>query len=143
MAPAWKFAIASALVLLLIGTGIFFGLRLGRNGLSSGLGDREKYTLAKLDEAERYYQQAIKSLGEAFAAQKGGMVPQVADMFDKNLQVVDATIQACRAAVLKEPENLEARNYLMAAYMDKVNVLDTALEFHKRSLGAVSQKTIL
>ena len=143
LAPASRFAAAAALALILVGTGLFIGLRAGRNGSAGRLGDPEKFTLAKLDEAEHFYQQAIKSLGEAFAAQKGGMVPQVAEMFEKNLQVVDATIQSCRAAVMKEPENLEARNYLMAAYMDKLNVLDTALDYHKKNVGAASRKTVL
>ena len=95
----------------------------------------EGYTLAKLDEAERYYQKAIKSLSEAFAAEKGTMVPQVAEMFEKNLSVIDATIQACRQAVLKEPDDLLARNYLLTAYMDKVSFLDTALESQRQAPG--------
>ena len=134
-APAWKLAGAAAVALILVGTGIFL---VGRHGQKSGtaamsLADREKYTLAKLDEAERYYQQAIKSLSEAFAAEKGSMIPQVAEMFERNLGVVDATIQACRQAVIAEPEDLAARNYLLAAYMNKMNVLDTALEQGRRN----------
>jgi tetratricopeptide (TPR) repeat protein len=136
MAPAWRFAAAAALALVLVGSGVFFGLRLGRNGLPAGLGDREKYTLAKLDEAEQYYQKAIKSLSEAFTVEKGTMIPQVAEMFEKNLSVIDATIQACRQAVLNEPSDITARNYLLAAYMDKVTFLDTALEFQRQTPGA-------
>jgi hypothetical protein len=137
--PALKFAGASALLLILIASGVIVGIRLGRDGRSAGLGDREKYTLAKLDEAERYYQKAIKSLGEAFAAQKGTMTPQVAEVFEKNLAVIDATIQACRQSVLKEPEDLQARNYLLAAYMDKVTFLDTALDFYGKNPAAVKR----
>ena len=53
------------------------------------------------------YQQAIKSLSEAFAAEKGTLAPQVAELFDRNLSVIDASIQACRRAVLEEPDDLE------------------------------------
>jgi len=57
-------------------------------------------------------------------------------MFDRNLAVIDATIQACREAVRKEPDDLQARNYLLAAYMDKLTFLDTALELSKTNPGA-------
>lgn len=137
--PALKFAGATALALIMIASGIIVGVRLERRGLPAGLGDRERYTLAKLDEAEHYYQKAIKSLSEAFAAEKGTMVPQVAEIFEKNLSVVDATIQACRQAVLRGPEDLQARNYLLAAYMDKVTVLDTALEFSRKNPAAANR----
>jgi anti-sigma factor RsiW len=132
-APALKFAAAAALALVLVAAGVFYGIRIGRSGVRERIADPEKYTLAKLDEAERYYQQAIMSLSEAFAAQKGQMIPQVADVFERNLAVVDATIQACRQAVLKEPDDMQARNSLLAAYMDKVTVLDTALDLRTGS----------
>jgi anti-sigma-K factor RskA len=134
--PALKFATAAALALLLVGSGIYVGVRLGNRGTAAYLKNSEKYTLAKLDEAEGYYKKAIQSLSEALAAQKGMMVPQVADMFEKNLAVIDATIQACRTAVLKGPDDLQARNYLLAAYMDKVSFLDTALDFTRKNADA-------
>jgi hypothetical protein len=134
--PAAKFAGAAALVLVLMGAGVVIGIRASRGGAQSGLGDREKYTLAKLDEAEGYYQKAIASLAEAFAAQKGVMPAPAAEVFEKNLTVIDATIQACRRSVLKEPEDLQARNYLLAAYMDKIKVLDTALELSEKNPAA-------
>lgn len=129
--PAMKLAGAAALVMILIGTGLVVGIRAGRGGKAVDPSDRNKFTLAKLDEAEGYYQKAIASLAEAFAAQKGAMPVQVAEVFEKNLTLVDATIQACRQSVLKEPEDLEARNYLLAAYMDKISVLDAALDLVK------------
>ncbi len=131
--PALRLAGAAALALILVASGVLIGTRLGRHGGSAQPADPEAYTLAKLDEAETYYQKAIRSLSEAFAAQKGTMVPQVAEVFERNLAVIDATIQACRQAVLKEPDDLQARNYLLAAYMDKLSFLDTALDFQRRS----------
>jgi hypothetical protein len=134
--PALRFAGVGVLALVLIASGIIIGRGLGQKGAVTYPRNSEGYTLAKLDEAERYYQKAIKSLSEAFAAEKGMMVPQVAQMFEKNLSVIDATIQACRQAVLKEPDDLQARNYLLTAYMDKVSFLDTALESQRRAPGA-------
>jgi hypothetical protein len=142
-APALRFAGAAALALILIASGIIVGTRLGRRGSPGIPRNSETYTLAKLDEAEGYYKKAIVSLGEAFASQKGMMVPQAAEMFEKNLAVIDATIQACRQAVLKEPDDLQARNYLLAAYLDKVHILDTALEFSGKNPVAVKRGTTL
>jgi hypothetical protein len=137
--PALRFAAAAGLALVLIASGVYVGVRLGGRGAAAYPKNSEKYTLAKLDEAEVYYKKAIKSLSEAFAAQKGMMVPQVVEMFEKNLAVIDATIQACRQSVLKEPENLQARTYLLAAYMDKVTLLDTALDSSVKSPVAVKR----
>jgi formiminotetrahydrofolate cyclodeaminase len=142
-ASALKFAGAAAITLILIASGVFFGIRIGKKGVSERAADPEKYTLAKLDEAEHYYRQAIKSLSEAFAGQKGTMIPAAAEMFEKNLAIIDDTIQACRQAVLKEPDDLQARNYLLAAYMDKVTVLDTALEFSGKNPAAVKRGTTI
>lgn len=138
--PALRYAGVAAVALVLVVTGVVAGRRLGRGPAPLGPEAREKYTLAKLDEAERYYQQAIKSLGEAFTAEKGTLSPQVAEFFDRNLSVVDATIQACRRAVLDEPEDLEARNYLLAAYTKKITLLDSALDL-QRGNGAAAGKT--
>ena len=111
--------------------------------LSAAAKGGEAYTLAKLDEAERHYEQAIQALGEAFAADKDGLAPAVVELFDRNLAVVDATIQACRAAVRTEPDDLEARNYLLAAYTRKITLLDAALDLRSGDRDAAIGKTII
>jgi len=141
--PALRFAGSATLAFVLLVTGVVVGLRLGRQATLAGPEAGEKYTLAKLDEAERYYQQAIRSLSDAFASAKGGLAPQVAEFFDRNLSVIDATIQACRAAVLEEPDDLEARDYLLAAYTQKVSLLDSALDLERRDKAAPGRKKTL
>lgn len=142
--PALRYAGAAALALVVVISGLLIGRRTGilRAAAADPL-DRQNYTLAKLDEAESHYQLAIQALGEAFAAQKGTLAPQVAEMFERNLAVVDATIQACRQAVLEEPDDLQARSFLMAAYMNKVTLLDSALDFQKGSPEAAGTGKIL
>jgi hypothetical protein len=141
--PALRYAGAAALALILIVSGVFVGSRLERRDVRMSPEAREAYTLAKLDEAEGFYQQAIKSLGEAFAAGKGVLAPEVVELFDRNLSVIDSTIQACRAAVLAEPDDLEARNYLLAAYTKKISLLDSALDLQRRDRDAAGVKTII
>ena len=121
----WRLAAAAFVAVLLVAGGVLVGLRLVR--MSGGPADPERYTLAKLDEAEHYYQHAIKSLSQAFTAGKKNLAPEVAEMFQRNLDVVDVTIQACRAAVVAEPDNIEARDFLLAAYREKLTLLDTVL----------------
>jgi len=144
--PAWRYAGAAVLAVVLVVSGLVVGRRLGRQEAriaAAGPEAGEAYTLAKLDEAERYYQQAIRSLGEAFAAGKGALDPRVIELFDRNLSVIDATIQACREAVLAEPDDLEARSYLLAAYTKKLTLLDSALDLQRGDRDAAVGKTII
>lgn len=143
--PAWRYAGVAVAALVLVAAGIVVGSRLGRGpaDVRPGPEERERYTLAKLDEAERHYQQAIQALAEAFGAEKGALRPEVAELFDRNLTVIDATIQACRQAVLDEPDDLEARDFLMAAYTRKITLLDDALDLQRRGRDAASGRKIL
>ncbi len=143
--PAFRLAGAAALALVLVAAGVVVGRRLGRQDapLSAAAKGGEAYTLAKLDEAERHYEQAIQALGEAFAADKDGLAPAVVELFERNLSVVDATIQACRAAVRTEPDDLEARDYLLAAYTRKITLLDAALDLRRGDRDAAVGKTII
>jgi hypothetical protein len=131
-----RFAFAAAsLALTVIAAGVlFFSLRKGRDLVIAGPDQQEQRTLAKLDEAERYYELAVKSLSEALAGEKGKLSPEVAEMFEKNLEVVDATIQACRQAVRSEPDNVQARDYLLAAYKEKIVLMGDLLDMNRKSL---------
>ena len=124
-------ALAALALTAVAAGGVFIGLKLGRRPVVLSPDMREQATLAKLDEAERYYELAIKSLGEALAGQGGKLSPEVAEMFARNLDVVDATIQACRQAVRSEPDNLRARDFLLAAYREKIVLLDDLLDMDR------------
>lgn len=121
-------AIAAAALVLVAG-GVFIGVRIaGTSAPLPAKGD-PNYTLAKLDEAENHYKQAIKALGQAFESKRGELPAEMVGVFEQNLAVVDATITACRQAVQTSPRDLDARNYLLAAYTDKVALLDSAVNF--------------
>lgn len=129
--PVWS-AAAAALIVVVGGLAL---LRPWSAGIPSRFADRDRFTLAKLDEAKGFYRQAIKALSEAAAAQKGSLDPQVALAFQKNLAVVDASIETCQAAVRRDPGNVENQNFLLAAYRDKVDIL-TDLIAVKKVTGA-------
>lgn len=141
--PNLKYALSSVVILAFIIGAVILGLRYWIGKDSLGRGDLQKYTLAKLDEAERHYQKAIKALGDAIAAQEGQMDPQVAEVFKSNLEVIDASIMACRQLVLQNPENIDARNYLLAAYREKMNFLNEMMETKQASSQKREFKTII
>jgi predicted anti-sigma-YlaC factor YlaD len=86
--------------------------------------ENQQYTLAKLEEAEHHYQLAIKALNEAAMAQNERLDPQIAEVFRTNLELIDQSINACRQAVLIDPNDVESRKYLLAAYKEKANLLN-------------------
>ena len=84
----------------------------------------EQYVVSKLEEAEHYYQKAIDALWEAVSAQEENFDPQLFAVFQKNLNIIDESITACKDAVLSRPNNLDSRNYLLAAYKEKRSLLE-------------------
>jgi hypothetical protein len=141
--PKLKYVLSSVVILAFIVGAVILGLRywVGRDFMDKS--DLQKYTLAKLDEAERHYQKAIKALGEAISAQEGKMDPQIAQVFKSNLEVIDSSIKACRQVVLQNPEDVDARNYLLAAYREKMNFLNEMMEVKQASSQRREFKAII
>lgn len=140
--PKLKYALSSALVLVVIVGIVIFGLWYFKaRGTLEGL-DARSYTLAKLAEAEHHYQLAIKALWEAVSSQEESLDPQVVKVFRTNLEIIDLSIADCRKAVLSEPENIDARNYLLAAYKKKVDFLNEMMLAREASSRQMARKTI-
>ena len=119
-----RYAFSAALLLVVIASVVIFGPKFWNRGRVLPETNRQQYALAKLEEAEHHYQLAIKALWEAVSSQEESFDPQVAEVFRTNLNIINASISACKQAVLSEPDNLEARNYLLAAYRGKMDFLD-------------------
>lgn len=118
----WMYAAAAALILVVVG-----GLVIRQKPWSTVGPSKERsieFTLAKLQEAQSYYEKAIQSLREAVQSQEGGMEPRLAEVFNRNLTAMDETILACRQIIEQDPDNLTARAYLLTAYREKVNFLE-------------------
>ncbi|MGB7296423.1 MAG: zf-HC2 domain-containing protein [Candidatus Aminicenantales bacterium] len=128
---AWRFAAAAALVLVIVGTVIIRQQpRVAADPVREG---SVEYTLAKLQEAQDYYEKAIRSLNEAVQSQDSNLSPQVAEIFRRSLAAMDETIQACRQIVEEDPGNLTARAYLLTAYREQVNVLEEMMGLKRSS----------
>jgi hypothetical protein len=136
--PRFRLALASTLALLVVAAGLFY-FHPWRQAVpavpveKAALG---RQTLQKLDEAEWHYQQAIKALAEAAAARQGRLDPRLAQVFRVNLEIVDASIQTCRQAVLRDPRDLQAQNALLLSYKDKVDILREMLSVPSSSIPA-------
>jgi hypothetical protein len=131
--PQLKYALGSALVLLLIIGVVTLGLWFSKEKGVAGKDDRNGYTFAKLKEAERHYQLAIKALEEAVLAQEGEVDPLTVAVFRKNLEIINSSIISCQQALQEEPDDIETRNYLLVAYTEKVDLLNEMMNLKKRS----------
>jgi hypothetical protein len=131
--PRLKYALSSALVLLLIIGVVTLGLWFSKGKGVVGKDDKNGYTFVKLKEAERHYQLAIKALEEAVLAQEGEVDPLTVTVFRKNLEIINSSIISCQQALQEEPDDIETRNYLLVAYMEKVDLLNEMMNLKKRS----------
>ena len=109
--------LASGFALILILAAVFFGLRhYGSQPVNGGLEPSQQFALNKLAEAEGYYRKAIEALSAAVSAREADFDPKILAVFQKNLTVVNQSIEACRQAVLYNPDDFDTRNFLLAAY---------------------------
>jgi len=131
--PQLKYVLSSALVLLLIIGVVTLGLWFSRGKGVVGKDDMNGYTYAKLKEAERHYQLAIKALEEAVLAQQGEVDPLTVAVFRKNLEIINSSIISCQQALQEEADDIETRNYLLVAYTEKVDLLNEMMNLKKKS----------
>lgn len=124
-----RLAWAAAALLLLVAGGLVIGLRPARE--LNGLSEQDRFTLAKLGEAEKHYKLAIQALSEAVNAQPKSFDPLVVAVFARNIYEIDTAIRACQEAVKNDPNDLSAREYLLGAYKDKVDFLDNLIDVRK------------
>jgi predicted anti-sigma-YlaC factor YlaD len=146
-APSWaerfflqgraRTAWAAALLLVVIAGGVAIGTRLGRDaGTGTPLSADDKYTLGKLDEAEKHYQLAIEALQAAIGGRVTDLDPIIVAAFARNLGAIDGVIRECRNAVEVNPADLSARAYLLDAYKNKVEFLGNVIDVTKKPAPA-------
>lgn len=89
---------------------------------------QEDIVRAEIREAERHYKKAIESLSQIVAKRKSTWDPQIAQVFETNLQNIDQAITECQEAVRRSPADPEAEMFLLAAYGRKVEFLQEILQ---------------
>jgi len=123
LASGFRLAVSTLAVgAVIVGAALVGIHRWGGPKVTAG-GKDGQYALAKLKEAEHHYQLAIEALWEAISSQEKSMDPQVMAVFRKNLEIIDVSLAACKKVVVSHPEDIESRNYLLAVYKEKMDLL--------------------
>ncbi|GAC1399350.1 MAG: hypothetical protein NVSMB56_14350 [Pyrinomonadaceae bacterium] len=78
---------------------------------------------------EQGYVEAISSLRRAIETHgKDSLSPQVRLAYERNLAVVDRAILETRQAVRRDPKNADAKEFMLAAYQSKMDLLSNVAE---------------
>ena len=82
----------------------------------------------KLLPGERSYLQTIAKLDSSINSSNRPMRPSLQAEYQRNLALVDRALAATRDAAKKNPNDPDAAEFMMAAYQNKVNLLNAVAE---------------
>lgn len=114
---------ASAVIMVCVALGIYFGLKISRP--DSGLLARK--ALAKVEQKEQEYMEAIGELEKQALPRMADMDLELEFLYRDRLETIDAQIERCQEALSSNPANGHIRRYLMAALQDKKDTLTEVL----------------
>jgi len=83
---------------------------------------------AELQLATEHYEKAIKQLEEIARSDDSALDPQVAAVFQKNLEVIDQAIDESRSALQTQPASATVQEGLFDAMRSKVALLQQTVE---------------
>ena len=83
---------------------------------------------AELQLATEHYEKAIQQLEQIARTENGALDPQVAAVFQRNLQVIDQAIGESRAALQTQPASADVQESLFDAMRSKVALLQQTVE---------------
>ncbi|MBC7363716.1 MAG: zf-HC2 domain-containing protein [Candidatus Aminicenantes bacterium] len=138
--PVFRYGLASLVFLALMAGAFFLGRQFRQEPKPGVLAAFENPALQKIQEAEFYYRKAIQSLTQAVEESGNGLPPEMVEILQANLSLLDRTIELCQQAVDEQPTNLQAREYLLSAYNSKANFLNNMLESKKSLAGQGLEK---
>jgi|SRR5688572_22608930 len=118
-------ALSFAVISLLVWGGQYYSQRQFNAASSPAPTPVEAFAIQR---AEVHYQVAIKSLTQVLERTQKEWDPGTRIVVEQNLKTIDASIAECEAALVREPNDLEAGTYLLAAYRKKVDFLKSVLE---------------
>ena len=84
-------------------------------------------------EVDRHYQLAIEALNQAISEQNVELSPELAAVFEENLEIIDDAIRSFRTAMNEYPEDQEANEYLLICYRKKLELLGEMKDLMMRS----------
>jgi hypothetical protein len=83
---------------------------------------------AELQLATEHYEKAIQQLEQIAQSENGALDPQVAAVFQRNLDVIDQAIGESRAALQTQPASADVQESLFDAMRSKVALLQQTVE---------------
>lgn len=83
---------------------------------------------AELQLATEHYEKAIQQLEQIARSENSALDPQVAAVFQRNLQVIDQAIGESRAALQTQPTSADVQESLFDAMRSKVALLQQTVE---------------
>ena len=105
--------------------------QLATTGTSNGAvdpNDAVASVQAELQLATEHYEKAIQQLEQIAKTENGALDPQVAAVFQRNLQVIDQAIGESRAALQTQPASADVQESLFDAMRSKVALLQQTVE---------------
>jgi hypothetical protein len=93
------------------------------------LSDRDAVAARVLANEDGDLASTVGELEKSFDARSAALEPSVKQVYMTGLKSLNDSIRQCRATVEREPGNTLARQYLVAAYAQKAEVLAAALKF--------------
>ena len=77
----------------------------------------------QLAKTEREYQSTIKLLERAIAKRRESFAPEAFKKYESSLALIDSSIVQSKRALRQQPDDLAARQFLLAAYARKVELM--------------------
>ncbi|MDX2041788.1 MAG: zf-HC2 domain-containing protein [Acidobacteriota bacterium] len=77
----------------------------------------------QLARTEREYQNTIKLLERAIAKRRDSFAPEAVKKYESSLALIDSSIVQSKRALTQQPDDLAARQFLLAAYAKKVELM--------------------
>lgn len=77
-------------------------------------------------------QQTITEMEQTYRANQSSFEPSMRAAYDKSLSSLDNEIRDCQVSMRQEPENRLTEDYLSNAYAEKIQLLQSALEYNSQ-----------
>ena len=123
------FSVSGLLAGLVLMTLFYYGTPFKQNDKSIP----GQVTSNQFKEVERHYQLAIEALNQAISEQNVELSPELAAVFEENLEIIDDAIRSFRTAMNEYPEDQEANEYLLICYRKKLELLGEMKDLMMRS----------
>jgi anti-sigma-K factor RskA len=126
---AWpRLALAAATLILVAGTALFVGLRLGRSTAGNrtatpGSGVEVAAVGLDLERVGREYDRARGQLLAVLDARRGSLAPDTVAVVERNMQVIDQAVRDIRTALSESPGDEALGQLLLATYRREVDLL--------------------